>query len=101
VSLFLIPFSIFFQGSIKPRSTREKDYYTSLNPAKRYHCSKSYKKSYVCKEGVGDAEDSMEAKGKLDSSNTTRREMMTGGAIKASIAMMLGWIPEEHTAHRA
>ena len=33
--------------------------------------SKSCKKSYVCREGVGDVEDAVEAKGKLDSSNTT------------------------------
>jgi hypothetical protein len=39
-------------------------------------CSVSCKKSYECREGVGDGEDGVEAKGNVDSSNTTWREMM-------------------------
>jgi hypothetical protein len=39
-------------------------------------CSMSCKKSYDCREGVGDGEDGVEAKGNVDSSNTTWRDMM-------------------------
>ena len=42
-----IPFSIVSQGSIKPRSSREKAYHTTIrNPDRRYHASSLFASCY-------------------------------------------------------